>query len=870
MSMFGTFDGFTAARLGIYAAQQGLRVTGNNVSNINTAGYTRQRADQVSFKVGTNDMYRSFYDNHIGSGTLVSSINQIRDPYLDIRYRTISTDTYYNDTWLSGLQGLAAILDEVGKGENNGDGMLYAQLQDLAEKLRAYSADPNDDNETLVRSSAEALTSLFRNAAGRLDRLYEDTLTDFNNNITKVNEILTNIRDLNKSIRTAEINGDTALEMRDERNRQIDELSKYLSIQVEYSFEDIGAGRQVEKLTIRMDNSNPDPTVTTDSAVLVDGLYATQLSVPAQRPRINTYDGTDPADSAYLKGYRYLREVSEDSEEGKALLDALAAQGYAPVSERTDENGKKLYLIGTNDSDVVGIVTEENDNLSVQIGKLTDAKGKIMQNSTTRSELVSGLPSGTYNTWTTTVDGSGLSAGNTFKIAGKTFTVVSDTATDDEIAGIANPIKVSEVQNKESFAKLVAGELAKSGAYSDYTISTDAAGNIIFQARKLGYDTEPSLRVEDPDNTNWISMSGFTKGTVDVQGFDTSDATTEPIVDKFGNTTTISYTEINGKWYRVQVDTVYSHDITLDDNDLHGILQAQRELLTEEGEFSSDYDLLIDESAAVKRGINYYRKSLDLLAQKFAESYNALNQGYKLDQNGNYLDANNNVLTLNGEPVNRYQPLSQAQKDALIFDGCVDENGEPDLERWLEGNAVVMEGSGPLFSTRGDLDDTEGINAHNIEVSFSWSHGAVHLIPKFEVLFADDENPDGMNQSTQNINADHMVSLIDKALTYNPRDLYGSDATGPLLFTGSFNDMFSNMMAVEANNERITSVRLTNDATSLNDLDYSREGVSGVDLNDEAMNMMQYSKAMNAAMRVMTTIDEVLDRLINNTGIAGR
>lgn len=43
-----------------------------------------------------------------------------------------------------------------------------------------------------------------------------------------------------------------------------------------------------------------------------------------------------------------------------------------------------------------------------------------------------------------------------------------------------------------------------------------------------------------------------------------------------------------------------------------------------------------------------------------------------------------------------------------------------------------------------------------------------------------------------------------------------------------------------------------------------------MDLNDEAMNMMQYQKAMNAAMRLMTAIDEALDRLINNTGMAGR
>ena len=87
MSMVGTFDSFTTARLGIYAAQHGLRVTGNNISNIITAGYTRQRVDQVSLKSGGADMYRSPYDNHVGNGALVTGINQIRDPYLDLQDR---------------------------------------------------------------------------------------------------------------------------------------------------------------------------------------------------------------------------------------------------------------------------------------------------------------------------------------------------------------------------------------------------------------------------------------------------------------------------------------------------------------------------------------------------------------------------------------------------------------------------------------------------------------------------------------------------------------------------------------------------------------------------------------------------------------
>ena len=53
--------------------------------------------------------------------------------------------------------------------------------------------------------------------------------------------------------------------------------------------------------------------------------------------------------------------------------------------------------------------------------------------------------------------------------------------------------------------------------------------------------------------------------------------------------------------------------VKLLDNDLYGSLQSLRELLTEEGEFSTDADVAADPNAAVKRGIPYYQKALDSL-----------------------------------------------------------------------------------------------------------------------------------------------------------------------------------------------------------------------------------------------------------------
>ena len=871
MATLGTFDSFTTARLGIYAAQHGLRVTGNNISNINTAGYTRQRVDQVSFKTGGNDRYASFMDRHIGSGALVRSINQIRDPYLDIRYRNTSSSTAYYDTKLSGLQEIAAILDEVGKGGKDGDdatkgnGLLYAQLQELADQLRAYGASPTSDNNTLIRSAAETLTALFQNYAGRLEQVRKDTEKDLAKNVEGANEILKNIRDLNKSIRDAELHGDKALELRDERNRQIDALSEYMHIKVEYTMEDVGAGIQVEKLTISLANDNPDPKVETDSSVLVDGLYATQLSIPENKPYLNPHilgdiNGAN-ADLDKLKGFLFLKEVNP-ADPNAVQIDWTDADG----------NPQQITVVGTNDPADEDVLIRENDNYTIQLGKLLDVKGEEWIN--------------TKSTWTEAQGGTvGVNA-----VYKATLTLAAGGTLPDKITIGGTDYDIpATVTTVEGLAAFVAGELNKSN--QDYRVTANGA-DIVFTAKKAGAvgnngngpAAAPTLNL---NNGGDLTLSPVTEATAGVDSVAPTNPQPGTEIDPVtGTEVTTAYVEVEGKWFQVTMEKEHTREVVLDDNDLYGALQAQRETLTEEGEFSSADDQAIDENALTKRGIPYYQKSFDLLARQLAQHFNELNQGYMLNHKGNYVDKDGKEFELAGKPVSKYDGLTAEQKQALIDDDCVlkDENGNnildddknpiPDLERWLDAKGAVKMG-GPLFSNSNAGNDTDGITASNIDISKGWSSGEWMVVPKFEVLFPDDKPADGeegeggLNHTTQDININHMITLIDKGLVYDPKDM-DPDAIGKNLFTGSFNDMFSNMMGVQAKDSKATNIALNNDYTTLVALDSSREGVSGVDLNDEAMNMMQYQKAMNAAMRLMTAIDEALDRLINNTGMAGR
>ena len=192
-----TFGSFNTVRLGIYAAQKGLDVTGNNITNINTAGYTRQRLDQVSLITSASDRYYSPYKTRVGQGVLTTGVSQLRDPGLDIAYRNASADVGAADAKLAGLEKLASILD---------DGVLLNQLNDLSDLInKAITSGLDSTQEGLIRASAKALCSLFNDAADKLADMTETWETQLKDQVDTVNNILTSLRDLNISIRDADI-----------------------------------------------------------------------------------------------------------------------------------------------------------------------------------------------------------------------------------------------------------------------------------------------------------------------------------------------------------------------------------------------------------------------------------------------------------------------------------------------------------------------------------------------------------------------------------------------------------------------------------------------------------------------------------------
>lgn len=268
--MSSTFGSFGVARLGIYAAQKGLDVTGNNITNINTPGYTRQRLDQVSLISSVSDKYFNQNMTRVGQGVLTTGVSQLRDPGLDLIYREAQADLGACGGKLKGLGSLASILDEVGKGDGEqDDGVILSQLNDLRDLISKAVTNGIQGYDSLIRESASALCTYLNSTAKKLENLQGTYETYLDQDIQKVNDILKNIQDLNTSIRDADIRGDDALELRDSRNMLLDELSQYMDIDVKYTMEDLGAGFMVEKLTVTLGTGKQN--------TLIDGEYAAKI-----------------------------------------------------------------------------------------------------------------------------------------------------------------------------------------------------------------------------------------------------------------------------------------------------------------------------------------------------------------------------------------------------------------------------------------------------------------------------------------------------------------------------------------------------------------------------------------------------------------
>lgn len=205
----------------LFANQAALNVTGHNIANVNTAGYTRQ---EVVLEIATPTSNSAGY---LGRGVTVDSV---RRSYA----RFIEGQLLGQEQSLGKSTAMNEILSQVEQVFNDSAGMgLSDSLQSFFDSWESLSSDPGDSAQrTVLLSDAESMVS----TAKQMETDLLETIGEINGEIAdiagQVNTIAGKIADLNEQITKIEAGGTgaTANDLRDTRGSLVTELGKLVEV----------------------------------------------------------------------------------------------------------------------------------------------------------------------------------------------------------------------------------------------------------------------------------------------------------------------------------------------------------------------------------------------------------------------------------------------------------------------------------------------------------------------------------------------------------------------------------------------------------------------------------------------------------------
>lgn len=226
---FGLFIGYQ----GLKAAQTALNVVSHNITNINTEGYSKQRAEMatgVPYAYPTPDTYIGA--GQVGQGVLVEEIKRLRDNFVDIQYRDVSSQAGYDSAVQEGLKRIQSLTAD------STDTGLAQSLQAFFNAAQELSIQPQSiPARTAYLQSAQDVIYNFQTRANQLqdyqDQLISSTTTsELSVRVDSVNEKLQAIADLNKEILMVSSAGAAPNDLMDKRELALRELSKLVDITV--------------------------------------------------------------------------------------------------------------------------------------------------------------------------------------------------------------------------------------------------------------------------------------------------------------------------------------------------------------------------------------------------------------------------------------------------------------------------------------------------------------------------------------------------------------------------------------------------------------------------------------------------------------
>ena len=288
--MPSSFLGLGTSYSGLTANQRALQVTSHNISNANTVGYTRQRMDMHAYKPDTLPGGLGT----LGLGVDVTAVKQIRDEFLDFKYREENATAGEWAAREAVLRDIESIINEPT------DSSISAVMDEFYEALHELNKTPETNTaRTLVRQRAISLTKEISRMSTSFKELQKNLNFEFKTAVTDLNNNAEQIAELNKIIYESELEGGRANDIRDQRNVLLDEMSELVDIKY---YED-----EQQRFHVMLNGTE-----------IVSHYRYDQLETKERTVKLNDDDSVELVDIQWESG----KEFETNSGQIKGLMDA--------------------------------------------------------------------------------------------------------------------------------------------------------------------------------------------------------------------------------------------------------------------------------------------------------------------------------------------------------------------------------------------------------------------------------------------------------------------------------------------------------------------------------------------------------------------
>ncbi|NMB12408.1 MAG: flagellar hook-associated protein FlgK [Firmicutes bacterium] len=225
--MRSTFAGLQMGLRALQAHQMGLSVTGHNIANANTEGYSRQRISLVPGHPYTvPSLNRPLSPGQMGTGVQVAEITRIRDEFIEMQLRMESQTTGQWEVLMDGYEQIEMVFNEPS------DTGISSTLTAFWKSWQQLSLTPADlAARAVVRQTGALLADAISHTYTQLHRYREEVNGAIGVKVNRINYLAQQVADLNKQIVAVTVSGDHPNDLLDARDLLVKELAQITNIQ---------------------------------------------------------------------------------------------------------------------------------------------------------------------------------------------------------------------------------------------------------------------------------------------------------------------------------------------------------------------------------------------------------------------------------------------------------------------------------------------------------------------------------------------------------------------------------------------------------------------------------------------------------------